>query len=341
MEVKQRTVPVGEFARAMIEADQGFAQRVRRFEEAHGSVEADTLGVLAQAYYFCRFNAEYEGNLSALCRAIAAERPMPFYCHCQVTPARWNDLHTYVVAVRHWLGAELPLPAQVDPGRVERIGRQLGRRTPAKEALAELFLSNLIEHLSGICLSRVADRPGQAGASYTDFTDWYSRPDGGVYGDGSSDDYIDRCKDRAREHMASGADSAKQLIDRITAPSQPPCMHRFGRYMEIQIASIGALRWRGRLPREGGQKAHWQEFWDEVDAGLEGWLQGSPPATPLAERIQRNLGEPTERSKAVVHGFFLAPPEESGFNAWRWLNEKGQEESAVAAAAFPGWRPRR
>jgi len=49
MPVTQRIVPMGEFAQAMLESDEGFAERVRSFEDAFGKADPDTLAVMAQA----------------------------------------------------------------------------------------------------------------------------------------------------------------------------------------------------------------------------------------------------------------------------------------------------
>ncbi|MHC5033564.1 MAG: hypothetical protein ACYTFZ_00805, partial [Planctomycetota bacterium] len=215
MKAKQNVVSVKEFAEAMRGADGLFDKRVQGFEKQFGKADADTLGVLAQANYFCRYNAEYEKNLTQVCRAICAGKPTSFYCHCQLTPERWVDINTYVVAVQRWLGIDLPVPTEVNSVKVAEIAAWLGRRHPAREALAELFLCQLCGYLWESCLAQLTEEPGKDGAQYADFYQWYSGRDGTPYVNGSSEERVEEFRPRAQQAMEARPARAKELIEGI------------------------------------------------------------------------------------------------------------------------------
>lgn len=104
MTIVQHEVSVKEFARAMVEEDSAFANRVQHFEERFGTINTDVLAVLSQSTYFCWFEHEYESNLVAVCQAIDIGKPTSFFLCFQITSDRWAEINTYVVGVQRWLG---------------------------------------------------------------------------------------------------------------------------------------------------------------------------------------------------------------------------------------------
>lgn len=214
----QCVVSINEFARAALEADSGFSGRVREFEGRFGTADADTLAVLAQAAHLCWFHASYEANLLAACRAIAAMKPTPFSHCCQISPARWIQMDAYVIGVQAWLGLDLRLPSEIDKGLIERIGAWLGERSSTKNALAALFLCQLVDHLvfrvsfatmGGEATSASAPGVPSHSGAYADYTPWYARPDGAWYSTGDDyddppdraevSDFVRECKGRVRQ----------------------------------------------------------------------------------------------------------------------------------------------
>lgn len=346
MAAKQRVISIKEFARAMLGADSAFAQRVRTFESRFGEVDADTLAVLAQAAYLCWYECDYASDLLSTCRAIGTAKPTSIHHCAQVTPERWAGLNAYVVGAQRWLGVDLSLPDGVDGARVERIGKWLGERDLAKEALVALFLCQLVDHLVlRASFSVLGEGIARTEAEYADYTAWYTRPDGLRYAtgrdhDAPSDDvqddaFVAECVRRVRREIRLAPADAQELIEGILRPSQPPCMHRFQRYQDIKLASIGALAWRGNLPPDDLSKAEWKAFWAEAEAGLRAWLDGAPPSGEVANELHRALGKPTERRKAVVRDFSLAEKTETA--GYHWLKEKAHKEGAAAGAVFgPG-----
>ena len=324
---------------------------MREFEGRFGSADADTLAVLAQAAHLCWFHASYAENLLAVCRAIAAMKSTPFSHCCQISPARWIQMNAYVIGVQTWLGFDLPLPSEIDKGLIERIGAWLGERSSTKDALAALFLCQLVDHL--VFRASFATMGGEAGptsalgvlsasGAYADYTPWYARPDDGRYSTGNdydvssdraeADGFLEDCLGRVRQMMRSAPDDAEELLSRILGPSQPPCMHRFSRYQDIKLASIGALKWRGSLPPSDSSRERWEAFWGEAEEGLKGWVNGASPRGGLAVRVHRALDEPTEERKAIISGFLLEKPGSTAL--YYWLKEKSRSERASVASLF-------
>ena len=167
-----------DFAKVMREVGGSFAERVERFETRFGPVNDDMLGVLAQAAFLCWVNVKAPGNLLAVCEAIQAGKPTPHTYHCQITPARWDEMHAYLAGIQRWLGVVHPLPQQVDALKVDQIGDWLGQRDPAKVALCELLLIRLVDDLLNyVSLTRFGPASAQEQA-YIDYSVWYWSEDG-------------------------------------------------------------------------------------------------------------------------------------------------------------------
>jgi hypothetical protein len=329
MSVTQRIVPMTEFARATLKSDECFAERVRRFEDAFGKVDVDTLAVMAQASYFCWFEVEYERDYVEVCRAIGSGKPTSLFLCRQVTPKRWAELNSYVVGVQRWLGSDAPLPEAVDLGKIAQIRQWLGERSPQKEALAELFLCHLGVDLLRLSLAKLSGADDPDENAYVDFTRWYHGTDGTPFTLEGGEALISQLKRRVRQEMASVPDDAEELMAGILRESQPACQHRFARYQDIKIASIGALRWRGNVPPDTEVPKQAAAQWFE-QASLEGWLKGLPPRRDLARKLYDALGAPTECKGAIVRDCLCGPPH----GAWHWLQRNAEEGGLTAAALF-------
>jgi hypothetical protein len=321
----------------MLEADSAFAERVQHYDEQFGAADADMLAVLAQAAYLCWFHCEHSNDLIETCRAIASGRPTSMHLCLQVTPKRWAEMNTYVVGVQRWLGVDLPLPRSVNRAKIDQIKRWLGDRDPAKDALAVLFLHHLIDQLLfRTSLSKLAAGTTQERVEYTSFTPWYFRPDGTTYATAQEDPFIGDCRRKIRQVMGSSSGDATRLISGIMVPResiQPVCMHRFSRYLNIKLTSIGALGWRSNLPAGDFSKAKWKSSVSDAEAGLRSWAEGSSLDTELALSLGDALGKPDDRSRAVVLDFVLA--EKTGStDFYNWLQKKAQDDGTLAGVAF-------
>jgi hypothetical protein len=104
-------------------------------------------------------------------------------------------------------------------------------------------------------------------------------------------------------------------------------MHRYTRYLDIKIASIGALRWRGALPSDAGSKTRWEAFWRDAEDALRGWEEGEHRGTDIATELRELLGEPTEERRAIVRDFLLQPPPGTAF--WEWLADRRLPAAAL------------
>lgn len=346
MDAYQQIVQMTEFARDVLATDDVFAERVRRFEGRFGHVSSQTLAVMAQASLFCWFDNEYERDFLEVCHAIGQEKPTSQFLCGQVTPARWIDINTYVVGVQKWLGCSRPAPADVDGKLVLRIGQWLGDRAPAKIPLCELFLLKLIDDLwNYTSLAKLGGETSPDGMPYPDFTEWYSH-DGRSYATGhapTDDDRVswlteampatvEHLTQRARDAMGSSPEEAEELVRGTLIGSQPPCMHRYTRYLDIQITSIGALKWRGTVPpSEDRAKYRAADWLNQAADEVRAWVEGASPQSPVGRRIHEALGAPSDRKKALVGDFFNA--ERRG--GWRLVHE-AKQRGRTACCVFGG-----
>lgn len=341
MTATQHKVSIRAFARDMLTSCSDFTGRVQRFEERFGRASEDTLAVLAQAFYYCWFEDAYESDLVATCRAINLGKPTGFYLCGQVTPERWIDMHTYVVAVQRWLGYDLTLPREMNWEKIRNIRQWLGIPHPAKDWLAALFLCQLVDHLVlRTSFSKMGEDDMEEG-HYTDYSPWYMRPDGPRYtmsaGDNDTPDvYVDLCKQHIRNAMSHSPEDAGELIANLVKPSQPPCMHRFSRYQDIKLTSIGALKWREQLPPSDLSRKKWETFWkgyEGAEASLRKWLDDVPAGGKLDMRLYGALGTATDRKRAIVRDFFLHTP--ASRSAYAWLGEYTLEHGLTPRTFLP------
>lgn len=367
MTATQRASSLRAFAAAMLRDSPDFAAAVRAFEShGNAGGEADR-ALLAQAAFNCWFHSEYQANLLATCRAIGSGSPGHLYLCGHVTPARWRALHAYVVGAQRWLGQDHPVPGLMDAARVEQVAAWLGPPTPARQALTRLFLCQLVDHLvhrTSTCV--LTDGACPDSGEFADFSAWYGRPDGGEYGleeaagstgevdcdapervssardalqptespgPGAGSGYAAACARGALRALetelpvSDAAATAKELVSGMTQASQPPCMHRFERYQDIKLVSIGQLRWRDGVPADD-TRHQWQAFWAAAEAGLRGWLDGVPPADHVAAGLHDALGRPNPASRAIVSDFLLQPPPDTG--CFDWLLEDAHGRGAEA-----------
>jgi hypothetical protein len=121
----------------------------------------------------------------------------------------------------------------------------------------------------------------------------------------------------------------EELISNLLKISQPACQHRFSRYQDVKITSIGAHKWRGAVPPDDEAPKRQAAGWFER-ASLDGWLAGLPPETSLSRTLYDALGTRTERKRAIVRDFFCGPP----VGAWDWLELNAQRCGLTASARF-------
>ena len=318
-----------DFAEAMLRhAGDGFPYRVRQFESRFGRADQDTLAVLAQAAYYCWGNCHYRDNLPQVCMAINTGRPTSMYLHNQVRPRRWIELNAYLVGVQCWLN---PVAAQapdvVDTDTLDLIARWLGGHSSAKEVLARLFLSELIGKLVSMNLNRLGVTAPAQREQYHDFSTWYTRPDGTYYTRGRKE-FADRCARQLAPETRSHRNGVAEIVDNLLRERPNACMHRFARHLDIQLTSIGVLRWRGHLPPNHVPKEAWLRFIDE-DCGLSAWLDGAAPDDDYAARVHAALGEADPRKRAIVADFLRAS-DRGGVYSGDWIREQSRAMGRLA-----------
>lgn len=323
--ITQQVIALSTFAEVMQERDAAFAARVRTFEVEYGAVDPQTLAMLAQATYFCWFEQEYARDYLEACRAIGAGTPTSLYLCCQVSPQRWRVLNSYVVGVQRWLGCATPIPTEMDAAKIAQIQAWLGEPNRAKTILATLFLHWFIRGLRHAGLSILAG-DAYAAETYDDYSDWYHAVDGTLYGEQAM---LDAMALQVTAEMGDGKE-ATELVTDLLRRSQPGCMHRYTRYQDIKLSSIGALRWRGAVPPDTDTpKMAAAAFLDRALADTQAWLNGEPPQHAYGEEIHRALGALTARKRSIVQAFFLAPKDDLSSAFFYWLAEKCGEHTAI------------
>ena len=328
--VRQRVLPILEFAETT-RTYQDFAERVDRFEQVFGKADSDTLSVLAQASFFCWFEVEYRQDYTNVCRAIGMGRPTSVYLCRQVTPQRWTEMNAYVIGVQRWLGVERPLYCDIPKEKLSQIDEWLGRHSTAKEALAELFLCHLSVDLLQLSLAKLSGRVDPEEKLYFDFTPWYVRRDGTEFSSENYASLVEQLSHNARQEVEVTPKDAEKLISGISMESQPACHHRFSRYQDVKISSIGALEWRGNVPADVDVPKYESRNWFEQDADLEGWLSGKPAVSDLQAKLYAALGTPTEKKRAIVRNFFYGPP----LGPWL-VAESAKQDGITVADIFGG-----
>ena len=115
----------------------------------------------------------------------------------------------------------------------------------------------------------------------------------------------------------------------------PPCVCKYSRYLDIQCASIGAMRLRGNLPEMDSHTLAHEVFLRESKDAMLSWQEGKPAATEDGRRIHELLGPHTSRKEAIVFGFLntyqFPGSRECSEPACNWVGEKDRD------ARFARW----
>jgi len=301
--ITQHITPIDEFAAAMLAADEDFASRVKAFEDRFGPVDPATLGLLAEAAHFCDVHCDHPTNLSELCRAIGSETPDASFYHCgQISPDQWDRLHEYVVAAQRWRGADRPIPEGLNSETVEVIATSFGPSDEVRGPLVALFLDHLVDSIFEMTFTRLGSTQRDE-APYADYSAWYVGPGGRRHPSGDIGQAAEQCKSALRAALADRPDDADELVDGILTEGPPACVCKFTRYLAIQAAGIGALKWRGDMPEPNERTAFLTGgFLDQAKAAFTAWRDGQPPAGEIAEKLHALLGPVTERKEAIVFG---------------------------------------
>jgi len=305
------------FTNAMLDEEDAFAEKVTAHERRYGQ-RTEARAVLAQAAHNCWFHVEYRENLREICRAIGSGAPTALALCGQVTAPRRADMDAHVAGLRSWLGHDVGSATHVGGTTSRRVRDWLGADHLAKRALVELLLCGLVDNIqSGARVGILTDVATSEGQPPRSNDSLYLAAEGCRY-TLSDERFVRRQQDAVRLHAP--VRDAEELIAGLLGESQPPCMHRYERYLAIRITSIGALRWRGALPETDGSKAEWESFWSDAEDALRRWAATEPPITALGAELSALLGRPTEERRAIVLGFLLGPPPGTAF--WNWMRER-------------------
>ena len=194
-----------------------------------------------------------------------------------------------------------------------------------------LFLNELVVNLVIMNLSKLGSADYADPDEYQDFTDWYVRPDGSLFGQGHKE-FTDQCvRGISSEAQCNG--NIGEIIANIIKEKPHSCMHRFARHLDIQLTSIGALEWRGNLPQcKVLSKASWIHF-IEQDCGVRSWLAGNGATNDYAVAVHATLGAPTDQKRAIVAGFLCAHDRGDAF-AGSWIGEQSEARGRKASQLF-------
>jgi len=196
-----------------------------------------------------------------------------------ITPERWRTVWAHYLALQRYLWGDrtmgdafTPILEAIDPDRSvqEKIDEYLGERDEVKELLVQRLLYAMDWMVSHFPWGSTWQKAQNAG--------------------------IKVIEDRLQE-LGADPDILRHLHWPTVDGRLQPCGHKFVRRLDILISSIGAKKWRGRIPFRGTDGL---ELSGALDAYLEpiaAWLQQDDSMCQHQEQepgttILRNLGEP-------------------------------------------------
>lgn len=260
---------------------EGLPRELEELDElwrAAAPLDAADAAVLEQVLALEICNWRLTEGILELTAAIGAHRPSPTGIghRKSVTPERWAVVWAHDLALRQYLWSDQPADAftplleVVDPDGAVRakVADYLGERNEVKELLVQRLL---------YAMGWIVDH-------FPWGSTWHKAQNAGI-------EVIER---RLQE---LGADP--KIIERLrwheVDGRLQPCSHKLVRRIDILVSSIGAEKWRGRIPMRGTDGLELSRVLDAHLEPIAAWLRDDGSA--LAEEepgatILRDLGEP-------------------------------------------------
>jgi hypothetical protein len=242
------------------------------WSEAHGQLVEQI-----RALEIC--NWDLEESFLALCLAIGTKTPTPRPIGhlASVTAERWRKIWAYYLALRDWLPREMPAGydallqiCDVDRSIRQHINEMLGEPDEQKSLFVERLCHNLSFWLGGVCEDLEKPQPIAHSAAVAAMDD--------------------------RIHQLNGDEDIRRAILEKGDRWLLPCHHKTFRRYDIIISSIGAGKWRAKMPLRGTDGFERAETLERYLSPAVAWVdERSEPKDDddgeLFERIAGLLGE--------------------------------------------------
>lgn len=220
----------------------------------------------------CNWNLE--ASILSICEAIGNKKPsaLPIGHQKSIDIERWQKLWAYYFTLRDWLPSVVTSGYSVILNELDNdykiqnhIHSMLGERNKLKELYVERFACCLEFLLSGYPSPYSAQKIAhKAAVEKLEAEIWKLDP-------------------KAKILNSMWADGEGRLN---------PCHHKLFRRFDIILSSIGAGKWRAKMPLDGTTGLERSEIIEKHISPIENWVSEKPkPSDKLETKIHNLLGE--------------------------------------------------
>jgi hypothetical protein len=250
-------------------------KRLKKFQDTTGPWDDDSRALLDQILVLEICNWRLEESILALAEAIGKKKPtdMKIGHMASMTGERWRKIWSYYLTLRDWNSCkprsgydELLALCDTDGTVRNHVLGMLGEPTELKGLYVERFCLMMDYWLNG-CPEGVT--PAQS--------EW----------------------ERSLEREIAKRDPEGKILEALReegAGKLEFCHHKLFRRYDIILSSIGASKWRGRIPARGtdglDRADELERYLEPIDDWVEGRSREKESRAPdLYKRIQRSLGK--------------------------------------------------
>jgi len=267
---------------------------IHELEKSVGNLSAEDEERRIAADFCCIWRYDYPGRVHEICSIIGGGRNTALRLHYQISPGRRQELVDYAEALKGWVH-DLPqkdVPGYADGAclTIDKVYGFLGHREPLKKLLAERTYYGLARRSINCSFWGFNEKePATALAPHSPqqlAPSWHERLS-----------YLEN-----EIHRQMGRPARDFLCD-VGGSSEPACHFKFVRRIDILVASIGCLRWRGNLPPKDGVVSGRRALTRSYLAALENYWRGArvdPGDQELADSLAALLGCPTDTKRWLV-----------------------------------------
>ncbi len=252
----------------------------------------------------CNWNLE--ASILAICEAIGNKKPalLPIGHQKSIDKERWQKLWAYYFTLRDWLPAVVTSGYSVILNELDsdykiqnHIHDLLGERNKLKELYVERFARCLEFLLSGY--------PASGSAQTTAHKAAVEKLEAEIW----------KLDHKARILNAMWSDGEGRLN---------PCHHKSFRRFDIILSSIGAGKWRAKMPLDGTTGMDRAELIDKYISPIENWVSEEPkPSDKLGAKIYKLLGE-KDNLKVFLASLLVSLLRSQQIKALHWAEGKSK-----------------
>jgi hypothetical protein len=269
-------------------------EAIHALESQAGNLSADDEERRIAADFCCIWRYDYPGRVHEICSIIGGSRHTALRLHYQVSPGRRQELIDYAEALKGWVHGlvEQDVPGYTGAGRgtIDKVYGFLGTREPLKLLLAERTYYGLARRSINCSFWGFNEKePSTALAPYSPQkleSNWHKR--------------MAQLENEIQQQMGR---AARDFLCDVGGSSEPPCHFKFVRRIDILVASIGCLRWRGNLPpKDGvvsGRRAITRSYLDALECYWRG-ARVDAGDQDLADSLASLLGSATDTKRWLV-----------------------------------------